>query len=365
MGKAESPGEREILRRIRALTGRPRTRAVRVGIGDDCAVLTPRDGEELVITTDFSIEDRHFRLAWHEPEAIGYKCLARGLSDIASMGARPVAAFVSLAVPKTLTQSQVLTAGGKDWQGRQERSRRPESWIDRFYRGLLMLAERENVTLAGGDLSESPSFAIADIIVVGAVPTGRALLRSGARAGDMLYVTGSLGGAVAELEHITAVSGDSPVSPRPKHEAATAQALDWELDHPHFYPQPRLAAGQALMRRKLATGCIDMSDGLSTDLLHLCEESKVSAEVYADELPLATWSGKRVTTDQALHGGDDYELLFTASPATRMPKKLGGIAIRSIGRMLPPKRGMTITLVEVMQGKKKRSPLLPQGWQHF
>ncbi len=323
-------GEREILRSIRAMTARSRTSGIRVGIGDDCAVLTPRAGEELVITTDFSIEDRHFRRNWHEPEAVGHKCLARGLSDVAAMGARPLAVFVSLAVPKEFT-----TADGKK-----------RAWISRFYDGLLALAAREKVSLAGGDLSESPSFAFADIVVVGAAPKGRALLRSTARDGDILYVTGTLGGAAAEL---AAIEQD--------HRPFRGLKLS-DSSHPHFFPQPRLATGQALLRRKLATACIDISDGLSVDLLHLCEESELSAEVDASAIPLHP----HATREQALHGGDDYELLFTASPRSRVPRRLGGVTISPIGRMLSRKAGKRVTLVT---GKATRAPLLPQGWQHF
>ena len=183
--------ERDILKGVRARAARGAKGGLRVGIGDDAAVLAVRSGEELVVTTDFSIEDVHFRRGWHPPEAVGHKCLARGLSDIAAMGARPLAAFLSLAVPSELTRH------GKDGG----------AWLDRFYRGLHLLAERWRVPLAGGDLAQSPGGAharvAADIVVVGAVERGRALLRSGARAGDALYVTGSLGGAAAELRALT------------------------------------------------------------------------------------------------------------------------------------------------------------------
>lgn len=322
---------------MRAAAQRSASAAVRVGIGDDCAVLTPRSGEELVITTDFSIEDRHFYRAMHPPEAVGHKCLARGLSDVAAMGARPVAAFVSLALPRKLALPQ-----------KQQKAK--TSWVSRFYAGLLALAEREHVTLAGGDLSESPTLAFADIIVVGAVPKGRALLRSGARPGDILYVTGSLGGAAAELATLDQRQSSSMME---------------QSNHPHFYPQPRVAAGRALMRRRLATACIDISDGLSTDLLHLCEESHLSAELHAKGIPLASWNGSAVTLEQALHGGDDYELLFTASPRLRMPSTLGGVTVQPIGRMISARKGSRVTLITTGSQGTKRTRLRPQGWQHF
>ena len=335
MAKIAVPSEREILRVLRARTARlPGGSGVRIGIGDDCAVLTPRAGEEMLVTTDFSIEGRHFRRDWHEPEAVGHKCLARGLSDLAAMGARPVAAFVSLAVPRELAA------------GRKKKA----SWIERFYDGLLALAGREGVTLAGGDLSESPAVAVADIVLVGAAPKGRALLRSGARDGDVVYVTGTLGGSAAELATLEA---------RPRQFRGLIADVGV---HPHFFPQPRLATGQALLRRNIATACADISDGLSVDLLHLCEESGLAAELDAAAIPIAAGA----SLEQALHGGDDYELLFTARPGTRMPKQVGGVAVHAIGRMVKQKRGgARMMLVQQPGSKTKRSPLLAAGWQHF
>jgi thiamine-monophosphate kinase len=327
--------ERAILKdiRVRALRGAKREGAVRVGIGDDAAVLAVRRGEEIVVTTDFSLEDVHFRRSWHAPEAVGHKCLARGLSDIAAMGARPVAAFVSLAVPRGLT-----------------RGRSSQSWIDRFYDGLLALAERWQVSLAGGDLAQSPggadANAAADIVVVGAVGRGRALLRSGAKAGDLLYVTGTLGGAAAELRALM-------LAPRRFRNVTVAAA-----EHPHFFPQPRIHIGRALARRRLATATIDISDGLSVDLKHLCEESGVRAEVDAALLPL----GRGATFKDALHGGDDYELLFTANADARIPRSIAGVPVRRIGRMVRRHAGWPqMTLVK----DGRRTELKAEGWQHF
>ena len=311
--------------------------ALRVGIGDDAAVLAVRSGEELVVTTDFSLEDVHFRRGWHAPEAVGHKCLARGLSDIAAMGARPIAAFVSLAVPRELMRHGEGGAG-------------VGAWFDRFYHGLLLLAERWQVPLAGGDLAQSPggrhARAVADIVVVGAVERGRALLRYGARAGDALYVTGTLGGAAAELRALTR----SPARYR-------SVILDTP-DHPHFFPQPKVAVGRALVKRRLATAAIDISDGLSVDLQHLCEESRLRAEIDAALLPL----GSGATLEDALHGGDDYELLFTAGADTRVPRSIAGVPVRRIGRMLRRQAGRPqMTLLK----EGRRSELKPEGWQHF
>ena len=151
------------------------------------------------------------------------------------------------------------------------------------------------------------SLVIADIVLLGSVPRGRALLRSGARAGDLIYVTGALGGAAAELRAL-------------ERRPAAFRRTD-KLRHPHLYPEPRLAAGRKLLR--LATAAIDLSDGLSTDLAHVCQESGLAAEIDAEAIPVDA----RATLEQALHGGEDYELLFTASPKTRVPRQLGGVLV--------------------------------------
>jgi thiamine-monophosphate kinase len=326
--------ERDILKEIRARTGRGGSGVLRVGVGDDAAVLAVRRGEEMVVTTDFSLEDVHFRRGWHAPEAVGHKCLARGLSDIAAMGARPVAAFVSLAVPREFTRG----------------ARGARSWTDRFYDGLLALAEEWSVPLAGGDLAQAPGGArarvAADIVLVGAVERGRALLRSGAKAGDAIYVTGTLGGAAAELRAVI------------KSPARSRSLVAASAEHPHFFPEPRIGVGRALIRRRLATAAIDTSDGLSVDLQHLCEESGLRAEVDAATLPL----GRGAAMEDALHGGDDYELLFTAGANARMPRRIAGVPVRRVGTMLRRQAGrQQMTLLKDGQ----RSELKPGGWQHF
>jgi thiamine-monophosphate kinase len=329
--QAKAPGERELIAAIRlranhlASSG-PKEGILAFGIGDDCAVLRPRRGEDLVVTTDLSLENVHFRRDWHPPQSVGHRCLARGLSDLAAMGARPEAAFLSLALPSELTGS----------------------WLQGFLDGFMALAERHRVPLAGGDTAKSPPGAqkkgglvVADIVLLGSVPKGKSLLRSGARPGDVIYVTGSLGGSAAELLEL---------GRRPARGAATT-------GHPHLYPEPRLAAGRKLMRRGLATGAIDLSDGLSTDLAHLCDESRVSAEIDAEALPV----DGRASLEQALHGGEDYELLFTARPKTVVPRQLGGVSVHAIGRI--KKQGRK-PLVEIARDGK-RTALAAAGWEHF
>ncbi len=335
--QASSGGELALLERIRSRTAGSRRRGIRLGIGDDCALLQPGPYEELCVTTDLSIADRHFRLDWHPPEAVGHRVLARGLSDVAAMGARPVAAFLSLGIPAELTIA---------------RSRK-RAWVDRFFDGLLGLAQEHRTPLAGGDLAESP-VPLADIVVVGAVPRGRALLRSGAKPGDLLYVTGKLGGAASALELL----GNLPARTRGAIAAGRIPTGLSEALQPHLYPQPRLRQGQWLMRRGAATAAIDVSDGLSTDLTHLCEESQLAAELDASALPIHAGA----TLAQALHGGEDYELLFTANPAACIPARIAGVQVTRIGRMVPPRRGRA--RISLLTGRGSQ-PLYAHGWEHF
>jgi thiamine-monophosphate kinase len=332
-----SQGERALLRQIRSRAALRSRGGLRLGIGDDCALLAPRPGEELAVTTDLSIAGRHFRLDWHSPEAVGHRALARGLSDLAAVGARPVSAFLSLGLPRELTKA----AG------------RGRPWVERFLDGLMALAAVHKTPLAGGDLAESP-LAVADIVLVGAVPRGKALLRSGARPGDLLYVTGRLGGAAAGLARLAEWAEAQPAR---KKLAAIPKKLE-EVLAPHLYPQPRIAQGLWLQRHRMATAALDLSDGLSTDLGHLCEESGVAAEVDAAALPLHP----AATLAQALHGGEDYELLFTARSSARLPRAIAGISITQIGRIVKPRSGQPAATLLTPQGPE---PLLPHGWEHF
>ncbi len=335
--KPKSPGgELDILRRIRIFAG-TRSGGVRLGIGDDCAILRAKPGEEIAVTTDLSIDGRHFRLGWHPPESVGHRTLARGLSDLAAMGARPLAAFVSLGLPPSLTSSL----------GRQK------PWVDRFYNGFLSLANTHKTPLAGGDLAESP-LALADVVLLGAVPQGRAMLRSTARPGDVLYVTGSLGGAASALLQLTAITANHPELAFPRRIPTRLVSVL----QPHLYPEPRIAQGLRLQRRRIASAAIDVSDGLSTDLAHLCEESGVAAELDAASVPIAPGA----SLDQALHGGEDYELLFTASPAVRVPPAIAGVPLTPIGRIVRRRSGSPQILLATSKGQV---PLEPRGWEHF
>jgi thiamine-monophosphate kinase len=293
------------------------------GIGDDCAVLRIPPGHDLLVTTDFTIENVHFRREWHPAEQVGRRCLTRGLSDIAAMGGEPRAAFLSLAVASEVTQR----------------------WIDHFLKGLLDLAREFEVPLAGGDTAQSAAGIQADIVVVGSVPKGKAVLRSGARAGEQIYVTGDLGGSAAALTRLMKSGA-----------AGEAYLRKFERE---FRPQARVAVGQWLGRRGVASAMIDLSDGLSTDLDHICQESRVGAEIEAESLPRAEFGlGKKpVALEFALHGGDDYELLFTSNAS--IPKKVAGVPVTRIGR-ITRSGGMRLLTAN---GKSQR--LKSEGWEHF
>jgi thiamine-monophosphate kinase len=330
-------GELTVIRQIRSRATQRSARRLRVGIGDDCAIMRVRPGEELAVTTDLSIAGRHFLLDEDPAEAVGHRTLARGLSDLAAMGARPAAAFLSLGLPRELTL---------------KRGRRA-AWVERFFDGLLALAEAHRTPLAGGDLAEAP-VAMADIVLVGAVPRGRALLRSGARPGDLLYVTGSLGGAAVGLEQLRNLAADTRSRKKP---LSIPKAMQAALA-PHLFPQPRLAQGFWLQKRGIASAAIDLSDGISTDLAHLCEESDTAAELDAAALPVAS----RATLEQALHGGEDYELLFSAGASTRVPQRISGVPVTCIGRIVRRRKGGPTVTIKTAEANK---PLEPHGWQHF
>lgn len=308
--------EKALIKRIRARA--ESGPAVVKGIGDDCAVLRLPHGHEFLVTTDFMVENVHFRRDWQSPDTIGRRCLTRGLSDIAAMGGEALACFVSLALNRDV----------------------PQQWVDKFFAGLLRWAAKFKVPLAGGDTAESPWGIHADIVVVGSAPRGKAVLRSGAKPRDQIYVTGRLGASAAAIAGFAAgrPGGDARLST--------------------YQPVPRLAAGAWLRKNGVASAMIDISDGLSTDLEHLCEESRVGAEIEETAIPRAIQTrGKEVTLAMALHGGEDYELLFTS--ARKLPARIAGVEVTRIGK-ITQKRGMRIRDAE---GRLQK--LEARGWEHF
>ena len=302
---------------------------LRVGIGDDAAVLRPGVGTEWVVTTDAFIENVHFLRKIHPPKAVGYKALARATSDIAAMGARGRYFFLTLGLPEACMGV----------------------WLDHFLDGMARAARRFRLILGGGDTTKYPAVVIS-LTVLGEVERGKAILRSGARPGDLLCVTGRLGEAELGL--------------RLTQQKSRFQKRWTPLLKKHQYPQPRLAAGEWLSNHQIATSMIDTSDGLSTDLGHICKASGVGAMVWAAKIPMV-----RVPVELqrrgldplrlALDGGEDYELLFTVSKrlSRRIPGKIGGVRVTVIGEITREKK------VILLKGDGSKVPLLPQGWDPF
>jgi thiamine-monophosphate kinase len=302
---------------------------LRIGIGDDAAVLRPAAGTEWVVTTDAFLENVHFLRKFHPPKSVGYKALARATSDIAAMGARPRYFFLTVGLPDACTAA----------------------WLDSFLDGLARAARRFGLTLAGGDTTKYP-LVVASLTIVGEVNRGKAILRSGARPGDLLCASGRLGEAELGLRLIQ--------QKLHKHQGWT------RLLKKHFYPEPRLVLGEWLAAHRCATSMIDTSDGLSTDLGHLCKASGVGAMVWAPKIPAVRipTEVRRLGLDPlelALHGGEDYELLFTVPKklAVHLPRKVENVPVKIIGE-ITSQRGITLVNAEGL-GK----PLQAGGWDPF
>jgi thiamine-monophosphate kinase len=277
-----------------------------LGIGDDCAVLRPKGArQDWLVTTDLMIEGVHFLAGVDPPVSVGHRALARGLSDIAAMGGEPRFCFVSLALGEGL--------GAR--------------WLDAFYRGLNALAREHGVVLAGGDLTRA-RLAACDIVVCGTAPRNRFLRRDGARPGDRIFVSGRLGGSALGL--------------------AQRRGRAWQR---HLKPVPRLALGRFLREQLGATAAIDLSDGLSLDLHRLCLASGVAAVIEREPPRFAGAS-----LEQALHGGEDYELLFTLPAGASAPKEYDGTLLTDIGVIRLGRPGRVWFRGRV---------LAPRGWDPF
>jgi thiamine-monophosphate kinase len=297
--------ERTLTDRLRKAVVIPEGSPLVLGIGDDCAIYRPRgSADDLLFTNDTIVEEVHFQRGTHKPAELGRKALARGLSDIAAMGGSPRFCLVALCVP--------------DWAS--------DRFVDHFFDGILQLTSETGTVLAGGDLSHGDRL-FCDVTVAGAVPRGTALRRNGARGGDDLYVSGRLGGSALGL--------------------ATRKGKAWKR---HRMPEPRLALGQFIRESLRATSAMDLSDGLSLDLRRLCLASGVAAGIVEPpRFPGAS-------SEQALHGGEEYELLFTVREGTKVPARFGELPLTRIGRIV---RG---TVGEVLVGGV---PLTPLGYDHF
>ena len=327
-------------------TASPRPRvsgssSLRAGIGDDAAVFRSTAGKETVITADLLVEDIDFRRTTTPPYLLGHKALAVSLSDIAAMGARPLWSMISIGVPEDVWQTD---------------------FVKRLYDGVLDLANGYGVQLIGGDTSRTTENIVIDSIVVGEATAGTPVLRSGASAGDQIFVTGSLGAAAAGLRLIE----------RGAHlaEQNLGDEDSQKLDHillRQLRPEPRVGWGIVLGEERLATSMIDLSDGLSSDLNHVCAASGVGALIDSSLLPIdervTELCGRRALDplQLALHGGEDFELLFTVKPAdvARLPRRVDGTEIKRIGEITDARDG-----VRVSEGTRVWE-LKPGGWVHF
>jgi thiamine-monophosphate kinase len=329
--KLKALGEETLLGRIEAIAARTGicSSGVRLGIGDDASVFRGSRGFEQVLTCDWFLEGTHFLRDKHPPDAVGWKCLARALSDVAAMGGVPRCFLLSLALPASHTGQ----------------------WLDEFLQGLRRAAKRFGCVLTGGDTTQRADILI-NVTVVGEVRTGRTVLRSGARPGDILFVSGRLGEAELGLNLIRKSKG-------------RVDSRDLVL-RKHLYPEPRLALGRWLGEKRPASAMMDLSDGLSTDLPRLCSASGVGARLTASNIPVVRMRkrgrrGDAAALDLALHGGDDYELLFTVPSGKRkqIPCSFRGIPITAIGEITKQ------PALVLMDERGREIPLPNRGWDPF
>lgn len=304
------------------------------GIGDDCAVLRPADGHDLLVTTDTQEEGVHFRRDWSTPEDIGWRCLAVNVSDIAAMGGVPLGAVVALSLPETLAVA----------------------FVEAMYDGLSAIAEAYDCPIIGGNISKSTERLSVTITVLGAAPRDGAVYRASARTGDDIWVTGDLGAAKAGLEALI-------------HPQAVAGLPTDAVLARYRRPRPRFREAQFL-RQHGARSLIDLSDGLSSDLAHICEASGVGARLHADRIPISDET--RTVADAlgldaltfALHGGEDFELCLTTPPDTAEALEQGfrnrfDCRLTRIGSI---QAGAGVTLCHSDGGEV---PLIAGGYDHF
>ena len=313
-----------------------------VGIGDDAAVMEHDGATDLLACSDLSVEGVHFRLNWMTPQLVGRKALAVTLSDVAAMGGRARFALVSLAIPHSANPSLA----------------------EDVMQGIFDMADASGVALIGGDTSSSPDHLFVDTIAIGECRKGAAIQRRGASAGEKIFVTGSLGAsalglALLERGHrLDTETGDGYGRER----------LIQEALRKHLRPEPRLAFGQVIGERRLATAMIDISDGLSTDLWHILAESQCGAVLAGETIPIADCVTSLAAEDAtihpfhlALHGGEEYELLFMAKAEKEQEIMAAAaslhITVTSIGRLVEGRHAL-------LEGPAGRQPIAPGGYEH-
>ena len=330
------PVESQIISRIRKLA-RPHDQVV-VGIGDDAAVINTGGATDLIACSDLMVEGVHFRTEWGEPRLIGHKALAVTLSDVAAMGGSAKFAMISIALPRRLSSE----------------------FVAKIFQGVFDLADSCGVSIVGGDTSSSPDSLFIDTSVIGECASGQAITRRGAKVGDAIYVTGALGASALGLQMLErgTLLADC------EDDIASRRAL-----MKHLAPEPRLKMGRAIGEMNLATAMIDISDGLSTDLWHILDESGCGGIIRAEAIPIdesmRSLSAKASGVDPlrlALDGGEEYELLFTARPESRgRVAELSsdtGISITELGEIVAGKG------LQLMRGGLLE-PVQPSGYEHM
>jgi len=334
MGSKRTVSEASIVHEIaRAarMSGRlARKSGIAANIGDDAAIWKPKKGFDTVLTTDWFLEGTHFWRDWHPAEAVGWKCLTRAASDVAAMGGDPKCFLLSLALPASCA----------------------ETWLNGFLQGLTEAATKLKCPLVGGDTTRNDRMLI-NISVFGELRSGKAVPRNGAKPGDRIFVSGRLGEAELGLE----------IARQQRKVGGGARS---PLLEKHLRPEARVELGKWLARDRLATAMMDLSDGLSSDLARLCDASKAGAQIELDRVPFAAVEfRKRFVQEElrqaALHGGDDYELLFCVAnrDLRRVPGTFRGVKLTEIGRIT---RGSTVELVD---SSRRIVPLRPLGWNPF
>jgi thiamine-monophosphate kinase len=318
------------------------------GIGDDAAIIGQAGRGETVVSADLLVEEIDFRLETMPPRWLGHNALAVSLSDIAAMGARPRWSMLSIGIPREIWETP---------------------FVDDFYDGFFALAARHKVSLIGGDVSRTPERIVVDSIVIGEAARGRAILRGGARPGDHIFVTGTLGGSAAGFRLLSRgarlMRGNVSRTSKAGARSSEGRAVE-ELLLRHLRPQARVEWGELLGAKRLATAMIDLSDGLSSDLQHLCRESRVGAFIEAARVPFNPLIPQLRDDDfdplaLALDGGEDFELLFTVSPRDlkRLPREVCGVSVTYLGDVT--NETGRVMLLEGARGRRLKA----QGFSHF
>ncbi len=340
-------GEFEFIERIRNQAARTAPDLI-LGIGDDAAILQERTGRETLVTVDLLVEDIDFKLEYAPPRLLGHRALAVSLSDIAAMGGRPKFSLMTLAIPKRNLKSQISNL-------------KSEIFWSEFFAGYFALAEQHGVNLIGGDISSTPERLTIDSIVIGHCESGKAVRRSGAKAGDGIFLTGSIGASATGLKLLL---GGARIN-------ESENSLLQDALRAHLKPEPRVTFGSKLGELGLAHAMVDVSDGLAQDLEHICRESRTAAILDFDSAPIAQVVDL-ITKDReenflfAVNGGEDFELMLTAnSDSTDRLMDLAEsceIRLTRIGEIIESNDNSSLVM---LRHKDDVTPLAARGYDHF